>query len=329
MRALRYHELGKPREVLRVDDVPAPEPRAGEVRVRLTHRSINPADLHTIVGGYGKTPPLPAVGGHEGTGVIDAVGEGVVDLAPGQRVVPMGAVGTWQEQVVLPAAACLKISDDLPDEAAAQLFVNPLTAALMLDELALPAGGWLLQTAATSQVGRIVVQLARQRGLRTISIARRDSAADELKALGGDEVITADVEADARHVRNRVLALTDGRGASGGLDAVAGKIGGLAARCLEPGATMLVYGGLSGNPLAVEAGTLIFRRLTIRGFWRTGWFDAHSLDEARARLAPLADTIASGALQLPVAATYDLADFRAAIERSRQPGLEGKVLLTG
>jgi NADPH:quinone reductase len=329
MRALRYHSLGKPREVLQVDDLPSPAPGRGEVLVRLSHRPINPADLHAILGSYGKMPQLPAVGGHEGTGTITALGDGVEGLAIGQRVVPMGVEGTWREEVAVPAEACFAVPAGVPEGSAAQLFVNPLTAALMLDELDLPAGAWLLQTAGTSQVGRIVVQLARQRGIRTISIVRRASAVDELAALGGDEFIVADVEADARNVRNRVFALTDGRGASGGLDGVAGKVGGLASRCLAPGATMLVYGGLSGNPLAVEAGTLIFRHLTVRGFWRTGWFDRHTTAETRARLAPLAEAVASGALRLPVAATYDLAEFRDAIEHSRQPGLEGKVLLTG
>lgn len=329
MRALHYHETGKPREVLRLEDIPSPTPGRGEVLVRVTHRSLNPADLNVIMGSYSKLPDLPAVGGNEGAGYVDQLGDGVEGLAAGQRVVLMGARGTWQEEVVVPAEACLPIPDGVSDEDAAQLFVNPLTAVLMLDELDLPDGAWLLQTAGTSQVGRIVVQLARQRGLRTISLVRRSDADTLLEALGADEVVVADVEADTRTVRSRVMELTDGRGASGAFDAVAGRIGGLATRCLAEGATMLVYGGLSGNPLAVDAGTFIFRNITVRGFWRTGWFDRHPLVETRARLAPLVDMVASGELRLPVAAAYDLADFSEAIAHSRQPGTEGKVLLTG
>jgi NADPH:quinone reductase len=306
-----------------------PDPGPGEVRVRLTHRSLNPADLHAVLGSYGKQPPLPAVGGSEGAGVVEKLGRGVESLEPGQRVVVMGTQGTWQEHIVLTELACLPVPDMVSDEAAAQLFVNPLTVVLMLDELDLPAGSWLLQTAGSSQAGRIVVQLARQRGLKTISLVRRSDATAQLEALGADAVLVADVEADTRTVRTSVMELTGGRGADGAFDAVAGKIGGLVTRCLAEGSTMLVYGGLSGNPLAVEATTLIFRHMTVKGFWRTGWFDAHSVAEARSRLAPIVDLVASGDLVLPVTASYDLSEYDQAIAHSRQAGTDGKVILTG
>src|SRR5690554_820190 len=135
MRALRYHAFGKPADVLRLDDVPTPEPGPGEVRVRLTHRPINPADLHTVLGRYGNLPALPAVGGHEGVGRVEQVGESVTGLGVGQRVVPLGVEGTWREQVVVGAGDLFAVPDEVADEDAAQLFVNPLTAWLMLEQL--------------------------------------------------------------------------------------------------------------------------------------------------------------------------------------------------
>lgn len=329
MRALRYHDQGKPTDVLRLDDLPTPEPGPGEVRLRLTHRSLNPADLHAILGAYGKQPNLPAVAGHEGMGTVEAVGEGVDRLAVGQRVVPMGLDGTWAEQAVIEAPSCLPISDDLDDEAAAQLFVNPLTAHLLLDTLGLPEGAWLVQTAGTSQVGRLVVQLAQWRGIRTLSLVRRESARDELVALGADAVAVVDGEADARALRRIVREHTGPEGVDGALDAVAGRLGGALAGCLVPHATMLVYGGLSGEPLALPAGTLIFGRATVRGFWRTGWFDEHGVGAARPHLEHLARLVAEGALRLPIEARYDLADFREAVAHSRREGTRGKVILTG
>jgi NADPH:quinone reductase len=221
------------------------------------------------------------------------------------------------------------VPSGVPDEAAAQLFVNPLTGLLMLEELGLREGAWLLQTAGTSQVGRVVVQLARSAGVRTISVVRRESAVVELEALGAEHVIVADAEGDAHAVRARVDELTAGRGADGALDGVAGGIGGVVARSLAEGATMLVYGGLSGSPLSIDAGTLIFKRVTIRGFWRTRWFETHTIDETRRRMDRLATLVASGDLVLPVEATYDLADFTDAIAHSRRAGTSGKVLLTG
>jgi NADPH:quinone reductase len=328
MRALRYHAFGKPHEVLRLDEVPLPEPGPGQVRLRMTHRSLNPADLHTVLGRYGHAPDLPAVAGHEGVGVVDALGEGVRDLREGQRVIPMGVEGTWQEHVVLDAEACFPLPEGVSDEDAAQLFVNPLTAHLLLDALALPEGAWVLQTAGTSQVGRLVVQLAARRGLRTISLVRREEARRELIALGADEILVAETP-DPEDLRHDVLYLTDGRGADGALDAVAGPAGSAVARCLADSGTMLVYGGLSGEPLALDAGTLIFRRVGVRGFWRTKWFETHPLDETRRHLTHLAGLLAEGSLRLPVAARYDLADVAEAIAHSRRPGTPGKVLLTG
>jgi NADPH:quinone reductase len=329
MRSLRYHAFGKPQDVLQVDELPSPEPGPGQVRVRMTHRSLNPADLNTVTGRYGNLPELPAVGGHEGVGVVATTGEGVEGLAPGQRVVPMGVEGTWQEEVVVDAEVCFPVPDGVPDEAAAQLFVNPLTAQLMLDQLALPEGAWLLQTAGTSQVGRLVVQLAARRGLRTISLVRRPDGREELEALGADAVLVATTETDAEDVRSRVMDLTDGRGADGALDAVLGEVGSLAARCLADQADMLVYGGLSGKPLQLDAATLIYRRSAVRGFWRTKWFETHPLEETKRHLATLAQAIAGGHPKLPVEAAYDLADFAEAIARSRRPGTSGKVLLVG
>jgi NADPH:quinone reductase-like Zn-dependent oxidoreductase len=314
--------------VLQLDEVPTPEPEPSEVRVRLTHRSLNPADLHTVLGHYGNLPDLPAVGGHEGVGYVDLIGHDVSGIKSGQRVIPLGIEGTWQEQIVITPDDLFAVPDAVPDEAAAQLFVNPLTAWWMLDALGLGDGDWLLQTGATSQVGRLVIQLTRRRGIRTVNLVRREDARDELTALGAEEVIVTEAGSDAKTVRKRIIALTDG-GVQGAVDCVAGAVGTLAANCLGDGATMLVYGGLSGEPLALGAGPLIFRRAAVRGFWRTRQFEVLPRDETRTALDHLALLIADGDLVLPVEATYDLADVREAVAHSRASGRSGKVLLTG
>jgi NADPH:quinone reductase-like Zn-dependent oxidoreductase len=328
MRAIRYHAFGKPADVLQLDDVPAPEPGPREVRVRLTHRSLNPADLHTVLGHYGNLPDLPAVGGHEGVGYVDLIGDDVGDLKSGQRVIPLGIEGTWQEQIVADPDDLFAVPDSVPDEAAAQLFVNPLTAWWMLEALDLGEGDWLLQTGATSQVGRLVIQLARQHGIRTVNLVRREDARNELEALGADAVIVTEAGDDAAAVRKQIVTMTDG-GVDGAVDCIAGAVGGLAAGCLGEGATMLVYGGLSGEPLPLGAGSLVFRRAVVRGFWRTRQFELLPRSETHVALTRLALLIADGDLVLPVDATYDLADVHEAVARSRASGRSGKVLLTG
>ena len=169
MRALRFHEHGPPTDVLRLDTLPMPEPGPGEVRVRLTHRSVNPADLSLVRGTYGRSRDLPAVGGNEGVGRIDALGADVERLTIGQRVVKLGEAPTWQEALVLPADDVLPILDDLSDEAAAQLFVNPLTAWLLLRAVPdLRPGDTIVQTAGASAVARIVTELAVREGFVSV-----------------------------------------------------------------------------------------------------------------------------------------------------------------
>ncbi len=141
MRSLRFEQFGVPAEVLRLTDIPTPTPKAGEVLVRMRARGINPSDLLQVRGLYGVLPRLPATGGQEGMGVVEAVGEGVETVRPGQRVIPLGVIGTWQEYLTAPAAQLIPVPDSMSDGAAAQFVVNPLTAWIMVvDELKLSAG---------------------------------------------------------------------------------------------------------------------------------------------------------------------------------------------
>ena len=183
MRAIRFHQFGPPAEVLHLEDVPDEEPGPGQVRLRLTHRSINPSDLLTISGHYGRLPRLPATPGLEGVGRVEALGEGVAGWRAGDRAIPLGAAGTWRESVIVNSAQLLPVPDAVGDETAAQFVVNPITAWVMLEqELALRPGDWLAQTAAGSTLGRLVIQLAQLRGYRTVNFVRRPEQADELQA---------------------------------------------------------------------------------------------------------------------------------------------------
>ena len=334
MRALRFHRFGPPAEVLRIDDLPTPAPGPGEVRLRLTHRSINPADLLTVRGRYGRLPELPAVGGNEGVGVVEAVGPGVEGVSEGQHVVPLAAGPTWQEALVARAEDLLPVPDAVPDEAAAQLFVNPLTAWLLLEAApALRPGDTVAQTAGASAVGRLVTQLAVRRGLRVLSLVRSGEHADALRTLGAEPVVTGDVDGGDREAaeaaRRAVREAVGDAVARAAFDGVAGAAGGLLADALADGGTLVVYGALSGRPVPVPTSALIYRRAVVRGVWRTRWFAEAPRAESRRALAALLDEMAAGALDLPVEATYDLADAADAAAHAQARGRLGKVLFTG
>ena len=331
MRALRFHRHGPPAEVLQLDDVPTPEPGPGQVRVRLTHRALNPADLSAVKGTYGALRDLPAIGGNEGMGTIDAVGEGVEGLAPGQRVVKLGDGPTWVEAAILDAADVLPVPEALSDEAAAQLFVNPLTAHLLLDAAGLREGDVLAQSAGASAVARIVTEMAVRRGVRVVSVVRRDAHVDRLRQLGADVVVADVVVADgnSREARAALRAAVGEGGAAATLDPVAGETGALLLSALADRGTHIVYGALSGQPLPVSPRALIYRQSVVRGVWRSRWWKETPREVSRPLLAQLAEAAAAGEFTLPVDATFDLADGAEAVRYATAPGRWGKVLLTG
>ena len=328
MRAIRFSEYGPPAQVLRLEDVPTPEPGAGEVRIHLTHRPINPSDLHLIAGTYGIRPKLPATPGLEGMGRIDALGVGVTGVVIGERVIAMaGGPGTWAEHLVVPAARIVPVPDAVSDQAAAQFVVNPLTAwVLLTEELALAQGDWVLQTAALSTLGRLVLQLARHRGLRTIGVVRRRDQVQELTDLGADAAICMEDE----RVIDRVKEITGGKGISGAIDSVGGSVAGELARSLRRGGTLVVFGLLGGDRvMPLDIPDLLFKGATVRGFWLTNWFATRPPERVGAAIAELMTLMAQGIVVPTVEAEYELADFASAIAHAERGGRQGKVLLRG
>ena len=201
MKAVVLDRYGEPAEVLQVRDVSVPEPGRNQLRVRMLASPINPSDLLMVRGSYGQATALPRTPGFEGVGVIDAVGPGMIkivrSLRPGRRVAVLnGTSGNWQEAVVIPARHAVPVPDDLPDEQVASFFVNPATVLVMTRHvLRVPPGAWLLQTAAGSALGRMVIRLGRHDGFQTINVVRRREAVNELREFGGNEVLCSADEA--------------------------------------------------------------------------------------------------------------------------------------
>jgi NADPH2:quinone reductase len=326
MQSVRFHEFGNPAEVLRVEEVERPAPGAGQVLVRMRARPINPSDVLTVRGLYGSLPVLPATPGLEGMGEVAELGEGVTHLRAGQRVIPLGVAGTWQEFIVAPAAQLIPVPDSVGDRTAAQFVVNPLTAWIMtVEELDLQPGEWLLQTAAGSTLGRVVLQIAKQHGFKTINVVRRREQAEELKALGADEVICTDEE----DIPERVKEITGREGLHKAIDAVGGETGAAVVRALGRGGVMLVYGLLSGQPMPIDGGRMIFNTSTVRGFWLGDWMRTAPPERQHAVTTEMLRSMSSDEIVPPVEAEYPLAEVHAAVAHSERPGRSGKVLLVG
>lgn len=329
MKAAVFERFGNPEEVLQAREVPIPEPARGQVRVRMRASPINPSDLLTVRGQYGRLPKLPATPGMEGMGVIDAAGPGLLrilrGLKPGRRVAVICANGgAWAEYAVVPARLVIPLPDDIADQQAASFFVNPATVVAMVQHvLRVPPGEWLLQTAAGSSLGRMVIRLGKAMGFRTINVVRRRQQVEELLKAGADAVICSSEEPIGPRVRD----ITGTSGVRYALDAVGGDTGAGAVQALGPGGRLLVYGTLSGEPMALDPRTLMVGQKSVEGFWLSEWAARQRILTMMRLFRTIRDLIRQGVLTCEVGATFGLEEIGKAAVQAEQPGRSGKVLL--
>jgi NADPH2:quinone reductase len=332
MRAVVSKAVGEPSDVLGLEMRPIPEPARGQVRIRVQAAPVHASDLHVLRGRYGFAPTFPTVLGLESVGTVDALGEGVESLTAGQRVITLGVTGTWQEYVVADAARVVPVPDVMSLSAAAQLIVNPLTAlVLATNELDVQPGEWLLQTAAGSTVGKLVIQLGKHLGFKTLNVVRRRAAVAELLALGGTAVICTEDE----DIRERVAKIVGNDGVSKAIDCVGGQVGADVLRSLAAGGEMLVYGALATHretdmeklTIPVFARSLIYETKTLRGFWLYRWFTTTPQDKIRVALKRTIELVATGTMEVPEGQPFNVADFADAIRLAEAPAHGSKPLL--
>jgi NADPH:quinone reductase-like Zn-dependent oxidoreductase len=327
MKAVVFSRFGPPEEVLQVRDVPAPaEPGPGEVRVRMLASPVNPSDIHYIRGEYGKQPALPATPGFEGVGVVEAIGSGLLARrVRGKRVCVLNrATGNWQEQVVVPARQAIPVPADLPDEQAAAFFVNPASAVVMTRYvLRVPPGAWLVQTAAGSALGRMVIRLGKHYGFRTINVVRRREQAEELLRAGGDAAVCSADES----VVDRVQQITGGEGVPFALDAVGGAAGTALIQSLAAGGRMLVYGTLAGEPISIDPRVLMVGQKRVEGFWLSQWVPRQGVLTMLGLIRRIGKLFREGIVTSEIGVTFPLDEVQAAVKQAVLPGRQGKVLL--
>jgi NADPH:quinone reductase-like Zn-dependent oxidoreductase len=326
MKALVFDRVGDPATVLELREKAQPDPGRGWVRVRMLASPINPSDLMFVRGAYGRMPKLPATPGFEGVGVVEANGGGFVGrLRLGKRVAVLNSEGgNWQDQVVVPAKRVVPVPEEISDERAASFFVNPASAVVMT-RYVLKAGnnGWLVQSAAGSSVGRMVIRLGKRFGFRTINIVRRKEQADELRQLGADQVVLSRDDS----ISDRIREITDGGGAQYGLDAVGGTVGTALINGLARGGRLLLYGTLSGDPISLNPRSLMVQGTSVQGFWLSNWTSRQTVLTMLKLFRQLGRLVADGTLSTRIAATYPLEQFRNAIREAETKSTQGKVIL--
>ena len=323
MRALVQHQFGDPAEVLAVEEVELPEPGPGQVRLKVVLSPIHNHDLWTVRGDYGYKPELPARAGTEALSVVDALGEGVTGVEVGQRVVTASVFGVWSEYVIAPAAALIPVPDAVADEAAAQIISMPLSAASLLEYLEVSEGDWIVQNAANGAVGRLVAQFAASRGVRVLGLVRRGAGVDELAAVGIHDVVGTDAE----NWRDRVAEITGGASIRAGVDSVGGAAAGDVTSLLGENGTLVVFGAMASPTMEIPSGDVIFRQLTVRGFWGSKVSAAMDPAHRVELIREIITLVAQGKLDLPVSQIFPLEQIADASRLNFEPGRVGKVML--
>lgn len=325
MLVAQVSKFGKPEEVIEVVEQPDPgDPGAGEALVATEFFPINPADVLNLEGGYGATPPmLPMIPGAEGVGRILSVGAGVTHLKPGDRVLLPGP-GAWRERAIGKAASMFALPVGVDPRQLAMLRVNPPTAYLMLHRFVAPqAGHWVIQNAANSGVGHCLITLAREAGMKSVSVVRRQALVAPLRAHGADVVLVDGPDLDAR-VREAIgggtLALA--------IDAIGGAATQRLARCVADGGTVVNYGLLSGEPCMIDGRELVFRGVSLKGFWLRSWFAETAPAEIAALYRMLAGKLAEGSLAVDVEQVYPLVRLKDAVAHAARGGRSGKILVS-
>ncbi|XP_024233682.1 enoyl-[acyl-carrier-protein] reductase, mitochondrial isoform X1 [Oncorhynchus tshawytscha] len=330
--ALVYRKHGHHYDTVRMEEMSLPALGQHSVRLRMLAAPVNPADINMLQGTYPILPVFPAVGGNEGVGEVVEVGRKVTSLRPGDWAIPWDAgFGTWRTEAVCEADDLLQVPKDISLLGAATIGVNPCTAYRMLqDFVTLKPGATVMQNGSNSAVGQAVIQIAAALGLKTINIIRdrpnRQELEEELKSMGADFVITEE-ELQCLGLDNVIQELPK---PILGLNCVGGRSGGLVLSSLCDGATLVTYGGMAKKPLQIPAKSLIFKNITLQGFWMTQWKRNNSkadVTQLQAMVTSVCDLVKSGQLQPPHCVQVPFHHYSQALQATIQAHQRKHVLL--
>ncbi|PGH32166.1 mitochondrial trans-2-enoyl-CoA reductase [[Emmonsia] crescens] len=299
-KALVYSNYGEPKDVLSLHSYSISPPHNTQVNVRLLTAPLNPADINQIQGVYPSKPTFTTalgtstpstIGGNEAAFEVISTGSGVKTLTKGDWVImKRTGMGTWRTHAQFDEASLIKIEDrsNLTPLQVGTVGVNPVTAYRMLkdfcewDWVGKPGEEWAIQNGANSGVGRAVIQLAREWGIKTLNVIReRDTPAEtealknDLLALGATAVVTESQLLSSKTFREIVHEVT--RQGKEPIRLALNCVGGSSAtamlKVLAPDSRMVTYGAMAKQPLTLPSGLLIFKNLVLNGFWVSKWSD--------------------------------------------------------
>lgn len=323
MRAVVCRELGG-LDRLTLGELPAPEPGMGEVLVRVTAAGLNFADLLMIKGEYQEKPPLPFAPGLEIAGTIERLGLGVEGFSPGQRVMATVSHGGFAEFALARAIDLVALPDAVDDVTAAGFAIAYGTAYGSLQwATELKAGETLVVHGAAGGVGLATVECGKALGATVIGTARGKERLEVVTAHGADHVI----DTASEDIRERVKALTEGRGADVVFDPIGGDVFEASLRSTAWGGRLLVIGFAGGRVQQIPANILLVKNVAAIGFY-WGSYRQHDPERVRVGFETLLEWASDKRIRPHVSLTVELDRFQDAFKALETRKSTGKVVLT-
>ncbi len=316
MKAIRLNELGGT-DKLSLEEIEKPAPKADEVLIKVAAAGINYADTMMREGNYLTQPELPLTLGYEAAGTIEILGENVSNLKVGQRVLATTSSGGYAEYATAKAALTMPIPDELGFGESNALLVQGLTALGLLNQT--KSGQTILIHAAAGGVGTLLVQLAKQKGLKVIGTASSEAKLQMVADLGADFAINYSED----DWTDEVLKATDGKGVDWLIEMVGGDIVAKNLKVLAKHGTMWVYGSASGEDFKVSVLSLMHKNHTIRGYWLMN----ESVENRIKFTKELLEHLGAGRLKIQVT-EFPLENVKEAHEAIEGRKTTGKVVLT-
>jgi len=320
MKAVRVHKYGGP-EVLTMDDIPVPDPKPGEARVKIEAIGVNFIDIYQRTGLYPIQTPFTL--GSEGAGIVDAVGSGVTEVRKGDRVAYSMVIGAYAEFAVVPAWRLVPVPVNVDAKSAACLMLQGMTAHYLTHSTyALKKGETALVHAAAGGVGLLLIQIAKQLGANVIGTVSTEAKAQLAKEAGADHVILYTQSDFLAEVKK----LTDNRGVHVVYDSVGQTTFDKSLECLKPRGYLVLFGQSSGpvppfDPGKLGAkGSLFLTRPSLAHY-------TLNRDELLQRADDLFNWTASGKLKLRIEKTFAMANAADAHRDLEGRKTTGKVIL--
>lgn len=321
MRALVVSSHAEGWSGMRVAQRSVPVPGDDQLLVRVAASPVNPSDLYFTSGTYAIHSQPPFVPGFEGSGLVVAAGSSATAQSLlGKRVAFMAAgSGTWAEYALASALVAVPIPDGISDDQGAMLLINPLTALALMDQARRAGARAVIQTAAASAVGRMILRLGARWSIPVIQIVRRPEQVTLLRELGAEHVIsTAEPEWEAQ-----LQGLAKQLDARFAFDAVAGPVGTAVLRAMPRSGRLTIYGRLEPTGFSPEPAQFLFQGKIVDGFWLSTWLRGNS---ARDWLGEL-EVLLAGAEPTQVSARVGLEGAVRAIDAYQKEMTRGKVLI--